>query len=45
MDRNAPTRLLDRTISWNQHQLERLVTDYIAHYNEHRPYRSLDQQP
>ncbi len=37
--------LLDRTIIWNQHQLERLVVDYIDHYNEHRPHRSLDQQP
>lgn len=37
--------LLDRTIIWNRHQLERLVTDYIAHYNTHRPHRSLDQQP
>lgn len=37
--------LLDRTIIWNQRQLERLVADYIAHYNEHRPHRSLDQQP
>ena len=25
--------LLDRTIIWNQRQLERLVIDYIAHYN------------
>ncbi|MCP4959052.1 MAG: transposase [Actinomycetia bacterium] len=33
--------LLDRTIIWNQRQLERLVTDYITH----RPHRSLDQQP
>jgi transposase InsO family protein len=37
--------LLDRTIIWNRHQLERLVIDYIAHYNDHRPHRSLDQQP
>ena len=37
--------LLDRTIIWNQHQLERLVTDYIDHYNAHRPHRSLDQRP
>ncbi|MFT7649175.1 MAG: putative transposase [Candidatus Poriferisodalaceae bacterium] len=37
--------LLDRTIIWNQHQLERLVTDYINHYNSHRPHRSLYQQP
>jgi len=37
--------LLDRTIIWNQRQLERLVIDYIDHYNEHRPHRALDQQP
>ena len=37
--------LLDRTIIWNQHQLERLIVDYIDHYNTHRPHRSLDQQP
>jgi transposase InsO family protein len=37
--------LLDRTLIWNQHQLERLVADYIDHYNQHRPHRSLDQRP
>ena len=37
--------LLDRTIIWNQRQLERLVVDYIDHYNDHRPHRSLDQRP
>ena len=37
--------LLDRTIIWNQRQLERLVVDYIAHYNKHRPHRSLQQRP
>ncbi len=37
--------LLDRTIIWNQHQLERLVVDYIDHYNQHRPHRSLEQRP
>ena len=37
--------LLDRTIIWNQRQLQRLVTDYIDHYNIHRPHRSLDQRP
>ena len=37
--------LLDRTIIWNQRQLEHLVTDYIDHYNTHRPHRSLDQRP
>ena len=37
--------LLDRTIIWNRHQLERLVIDYIDHYNRHRPHRSLHQRP
>jgi putative transposase len=36
--------LLDRTIIWNHRQLERLVSDYIAHYNEHRPHRALQQR-
>ena len=37
--------LLDRTIIWNQRQLQRLVLDYIDHYNIHRPHRSLGQRP
>ena len=37
--------LLDRTIIWNRRQLNRLVVDYIGHYNTHRPHRSLDQRP
>ncbi|MCP3933819.1 MAG: transposase [Actinomycetia bacterium] len=37
--------LLDRTIIWNRRQLERLVTEYIDHYNVHRPHRSLNQRP
>jgi hypothetical protein len=47
MDRHHPTLrcLLDRTIPWNQRQLEQLVVDYIDHYDTHRPHRSLDQQP
>jgi transposase InsO family protein len=37
--------LLDRTIIWNRRQLERLVTGYVEHYNQHRPHRSLEQRP
>jgi len=35
--------LLDRTIIWNERQLRALLVDYIGHYNQHRPHRSLDQ--
>ncbi len=35
--------LLDRTIIWNERQLRHLLTEYIDHYNSHRPHRSLDQ--
>jgi putative transposase len=37
--------LLDRTIIWNQRQLELVVVDYVEHYNTHRPHRSLTQRP
>jgi len=37
--------LLDRTIIWNQRQLERLIRDYIDHHNQHRPHQSLEQRP
>jgi transposase InsO family protein len=37
--------LLDRTIIWNQRQLEHVVVDYIDHHNTHRPHRSLEQRP
>jgi transposase InsO family protein len=37
--------LLDRTIIWNQRQIEHVVVDYIDHHNTHRPHRSLDQRP
>ena len=36
--------LLDRTIIWNERQLRRLLDEYVAHYNEHRPHRSLHQR-
>ena len=35
--------LLDRTIIWSERQLRALLVDYIDHYNQHRPHRSLDQ--
>jgi len=36
--------LLDRTIIWNERQLRALLTEYLHHYNHHRPHRSLHQR-
>ena len=36
---------LDWTLVWNQHQLYRVLTEYLRHYNTVRPHRSLDLQP
>jgi putative transposase len=36
--------LLDRTIIWNQRQLEQLLREYIEHYNSHRPHQGLHQR-
>jgi putative transposase len=34
--------LLDRALIWNQSHLRRILRDYEAHHNQHRPHRSLD---
>ena len=36
---------LDRILIVNRRHLERVLPVYIRHYNEHRPHRSLHQQP
>jgi transposase InsO family protein len=36
--------LLDRTLIWNDRQLERALREYVAHYNTHRPHRALRQR-
>jgi putative transposase len=35
--------MLDRTPIWNQQHLLRVLREYEAHHDEHRPYRSLGQ--
>jgi putative transposase len=35
---------LDRMLIFGRRHLERVLTEYVGHYNEHRPHRSLDQQ-
>ncbi len=29
---------------WNQHQLRRLLEEFMTHHNQHRPHRSLGQR-
>jgi putative transposase len=36
--------LLDRTLIWNRAQLERLLNEYVEHYNTHRPHRGRGQR-
>jgi transposase InsO family protein len=35
--------LLDQTLIWNQQHLLRVLREYEAHHNEHRPHRTLGQ--
>ena len=37
--------LLDRILIVSQAQLQRLLHEYLIHYNGHRPHRSLGQRP
>ena len=37
--------LLDRTLIMGRQHLETVLSEYVAHYNQHRPHRSLDQGP
>jgi putative transposase len=36
---------LDWTLIWNQQQLHRVLSEYLAHYNGVRPHRALDLHP
>ncbi len=36
---------LDRLLILHRAHLERVLTDFVVHYNQHRPHRSLGQRP
>ena len=36
---------LDRLLIFGPSHLRRVLEDYVSHYNQHRPHRSLDQRP
>ena len=40
----ARRECLDRLLIFNRRHLEQVLTEYIGHYNEHRPHRSLGQR-
>jgi putative transposase len=40
----ARRELCDRTLIWNHRQLEKLLDEYVVHYNALRPHRSLGQR-
>ncbi len=42
--RTVRHELLDRTLIWNQRQLERVLDEFVEHYNQHRPHRGLNQR-
>ena len=35
--------LLDRVLIINRHHLETVLAEYVAHSNDHRPHRTLNQ--
>jgi transposase InsO family protein len=40
----ARRECLDRLLIFNRRHLEQVLTEYVEHYNEHRPHRALDQR-
>ncbi|MBO3747512.1 integrase core domain-containing protein [Streptosporangiaceae bacterium NEAU-GS5] len=35
----------DRMLIFSERQLRKVLSEYIQHYNSHRPHRSLGQRP
>lgn len=43
--RTVRQECLDWTLIWGRRHLERVLDEYVRHYNEERPHRSLDLRP
>lgn len=45
LSRNGPPRMLRPLLILGRRHLQHVLAEYVAHYNEHRPHRSLAQRP
>jgi putative transposase len=43
--RTVRQECLDWMLIWGRHHLERVLDEYVRHYNDERPYRSLELRP
>jgi hypothetical protein len=43
--RTVRQECLDWMLIWGRHHLERVLGEYVRHYNDERPHRSLDLRP
>jgi putative transposase len=43
--RTVRSDCLDWTLVWNERQLQRVLAEYLRHYNTARPHRALELQP
>jgi hypothetical protein len=43
--RTVRQECLDRVLIWGRRQLERVLNEYVRHYNDQRPHRSLALRP
>jgi transposase InsO family protein len=43
--RTLRAEVADRMLIFGEHHLRRVLTEYLRHYNEHRPHRGLDLAP